>query len=493
MSLSFDAHVELSDAQARFVKGSLVTSFSQVIRFIIQFGSQLVLARLLFPSDFGLLAMIAPVTTIVQTVADIGLGQTIIQRRELGQSEITSLLWVSLGVGLVMCAVTVAVSPLVALAYHEPRVTPVMMVMAVLLPLSTAGVHPSSILLRHFRFGRLAVNEVICQLAGVVASCGFAAWGFGYWSLVIGQFASTTLSLLLGWLHCGWRPSLSRETLRIEWAALVSGGRITGANLATLATVSGDNVIVGLASGSTALGLYDRGYRLVVQPLSQLMAPITRVSTPLLSRLMPEQDRYVEAYLSIVRACFLGTVPLMVSCLFLPTAFVTTLLGQKWGAAAPVFWWICVGGLVSGVYASFSPLLISQGRTKELLHLTVTGAVINMLSFLIGARWGLVGIAAAGATGFVTMSLPMFLLSTTRRGHVRLRHVLDVLAKLSAATLAGAGVLFLLGRTLSFGGPAAVLVFSAVSYATILAATLLFASERAWLMIVLTRGRAALR
>ena len=123
------------------------------MRMILQFCSQVVLARLLFPADFGLLAMVGPVITFVQVLNDIGLGQVIIQRAKLAQEQVSSLFWINLAISSILTLVVAAASPLFSLLYGEPRVTGLMIALGCLIPITTLGIHPGSLLIRKMRFG----------------------------------------------------------------------------------------------------------------------------------------------------------------------------------------------------------------------------------------------------------------------------------------------------------------------------------------------------
>ena len=118
--------------------GSLVTVLSTGIKMIIQLGAQVILARLLFPSDFGLLAMVAPAISFVQIFADIGLGQAVVQRQALSQERVSTLFWVSIALGFGLAFLASILAPLAAWAYHEPRVLPLIIALGWMIPLKRA-------------------------------------------------------------------------------------------------------------------------------------------------------------------------------------------------------------------------------------------------------------------------------------------------------------------------------------------------------------------
>jgi PST family polysaccharide transporter len=420
----FAVAVDTAGLKRQSVRGSLMTVASQGAKMLIQLASQVVLARLLVPADFGLLAMVAPVIAFIMVFNDIGLGQAIVQRPVLVQDGVSALFWVNLALSCALACLVASLAPLFAWVYGEPHVIGLMVVLSILIPISALGINPTALLSRQMRFGWIARNEVAAAFAGVVIAVFCAWYGWGYWSLVAGQFASTITGNSLAWTICRWRPSRPKF-VQSAWADLKFGGNLTGANLATFVTTSGDNIIVGVMTGRVSLGLYDRSYRLVVAPLGQMLAPISRVAVPLLSRLIDRPDAYKAAYLKIFRALLLVTMPGLLVCITSGDVIIRVFLGNRWIDAAPIFSWVCVGGLTSGIYSSAGWLFISQGRTREYRRFTTVASIINVVTFVVGAYfWNIVGVAALGALGFVLLTTPLMLYGATRFGPVQVRDLI---------------------------------------------------------------------
>lgn len=475
-------HVALDNEglKRRSIRGSIVTGLAQVLKLAISVGSQVVLARLLFPSDFGLLAVVYPIVGFIQVFNDLGLGQVIIQRAVLEQARVSALFWVNIALSGALALFVVLLSPFAAWLYGEPRVTGIMASLAVILPIAALGITPIALLTRQMKFGLLACNEVAAALIGVVVTIAAAWLGMSYWSLLLGQLCSTVTSNILSWLVCKWRPSW--PSLHGEaWADLKFGGNVTGANLATYITTSSDNIIVGVMNGTVSLGLYDRSYRLVVQPVSQMIAPISRVALPLLSRLAKSPHEYRLAYFRIARALMLLTVPGMLVCIVNAQTMIDVFLGDRWHDAAPIFGWICVGGLTSAIYSSTVWLFISQGRTRDMRNFLTVASVLNLASYLAGSFWGIVAVAAAAASVFVLVTTPLVVFGATRSGPVRIR---DMAALIATFTIEGA----LVYAMLSFEAK----VFPLLGLAQIISATLMAYGGFALLTMAIPTERRAI-
>jgi PST family polysaccharide transporter len=459
------------------LRGSLATFLAQAIKMVIQIGSQVVLARLLFPAEYGLVAMAYPVVSFLQVFNDIGLGQAIVQRPVLEQKQVSALFWLNLGVSCLLGLAVILISPLAAWAYGEHRLILLLVVLSITLPIAGINLVPTALLTRQMRFVLTARNEIIAALCGAVVTVVCALKGLSYWSLVAGQLVLLVIGNILGWLAVGWRPSSPRQLPAI-WNDVKFGANITISNLATFVTTSADNVIVGLATGKVALGLYDRSYNLVVRPINQLTSPINRIAIPLLSRLVDEPEKYRSAYLQMTRVATLLLLPAMLVGISNATTLVRVLLGPRWPEAAPIFSWLCVGGLASGVYASGFWLLISQDRTRELRHLTLVAAVINVASFLIGIAWGVIGVAIGASLSFALLTTPLLLFGATRSGPVRPRDFLSFAAPFAFAGIVTYAVLVFGLRQVALPGVMRLVAATLVSYTLVTALCLVSAENR---------------
>lgn len=457
------------------VSGSFAILLSQIVKLGLQFGTQLVLARILFPADFGLLAMIAPVIGVVMIINDIGFGQVVIQRPSIYQNQVSNLFWVNLAVGAALGACVVAAAPLAAYLYKEPRALALTAAMAVTIPIGTLGILPNALLTRRMRFATLAKIDIAALLCGSAVTIGGSLAGLGYWALALGQIVATTLVVAGGWLQCGWRPSAPTRSLSVR-EEFAFGRNVTGTNLSTFASKSVDSLLIGANEGPVQLGLYDRSYRLLVQPLGQILLPLNRVAVPLLSSLLSDPADFRRTYLFMVQLLVVVTVPGLVVCVADGTTVVRFLMGARWEPAAPIFGWMCTGGLASGLFSSAAWLFIAQDRTGKMLKYWVAAALINVASYGIGIFWGAVGVAAVSGVTFVLLQTPLVLHGALKNGPVR---ALDIARVIAPAAIAG-GLAFVIVRfvpVLRFGSdPLTLAVHFGIGYGLMFA---LLASTRA--------------
>ena len=457
-----DVSFDNAALKRRALSGAAATVASQALKFALKFGSALVLGRLLGPAQFGLIAMVSPILGFVSTLNDLGFAQAIVQRADITPRQMSALFWINTALSVVLSAIVMALAPLVGVLYHEPRTVGITLVLGAMIAVGTLAMIPNALLSRQMRFTAQATLDVATMAIGAFGSIAAALAGYGYWSLLIGQVAATLVGLVAVWALVDWRPGSPTRLRGSGVRPMLSfGANLTGVNIATYFSMTVDTMIVGAFGGKVQLGLYNRSYTLVVQPLGQLMSPVGRVALPLLSRLH-EPERYRDAYLNMLRLTVLLTAPAMICCTLLAGPTVHLLLGNRWNAAAPIFGWISFGGIAAPVFGATAWLFTSQGRTHEQMRLSIATALLSIAAFAIGIIWGAWGVALVSALSFTFMQTPLMIWQVGRTGPVPAAAIWRVLGTLGiAGAVVAAAVLAL--RT--FHVPFLVFVAGAVSYA----------------------------
>jgi len=432
---------DIEHLRRQSVGGALSTAVSQGLRFIISVGSQVILARLLEPAQFGLVAMVAPVLGFVTLFSSLGLLQSVVQRPTLTQSQLNSLFWANVFVSLALSVLAAATAPFVAALYHEPRTIPITIALSTSIALSGFSMLQIALMNRRLQFTLLAIIDVATSLLAVVVTVVLALNGFGAWSLVYGQLTTPVLSIILAWIFSSWRPSRPGFDPEIG-AMLRTGVHVSGTNLAGYLSSSFDNVLVGAVRGKVELGYYDRAYRFVVQPLGQLQAPFGRVAVPLLAKLVDRPDLYRTSFIRISQAMLASATPGLFTVIIISKTIVLTVLGQKWAAIAPVIEWLCIGAIISPVNSTIFWLFQSQGRTKEQLQWGGGAMMLNVLTYIIGIHWGVVGVARTSALSVYLIQTPALLWAVTRSGPVTYRSIIHTISPFLIPLLISGSAIF---------------------------------------------------
>jgi polysaccharide transporter, PST family len=441
---------------------------SQGCKFALQLGSVMLLGRLLRPGDFGLVAMVAPISAFIALFNELGLSQAAIQRPQVTQAQMSALFWVGVAFSVLLGLVTYLLSPLVGWFYGDPRTVPLMAAYGGLLIFSGLSAQHMALLNRRLRFGALAAVEVGALAAGTVAGVA-VAWGTrSYWALIAMQGTTGIVTAVLAWALSGWRPQ--RPARAADVAPLLRfGGNLTGFNIVNFFARNLDNVLIGKVWGESSLGAYSQAYKLLMLPLSQISYPISRIAIPVLSRLTDEPERYRAAYLRMIEKVLLLAVPGVAVLVVLADKVVLLLLGPQWGEVVPIFHWLGVGGLVGLIGNSTGWLFISQDRTGEMFRWGVVGSTLVVISFLIGLPYGPVGVAAAYVLIGNLIHGPLLCWVATRKGPVGLADIGGMAVLFAAAAGASAAAVYMADRAmdvLAGAHPiAALIVCMPVSYA----------------------------
>ncbi len=461
------------------INGVAANLASQLLLFVLRFAYQIAIARLLLPSDFGLVAMITPVIAFVQLFADLGLTQATIQMKTISQGQLSFLFWLNVVAGLLLSGVCVACAPLVARFYGDPRAAGVMVASGAMFVLGGFFSQHLALLNRHMRFRSLAAVNVISFVVGSACGIGAALTGAGYWALVINQVGTSVAMLVLAWSFSRWLPG--RPGPVAEFRPLLQfGGNLTGFNIVNFFSRSSANVLLGRFSGEQPLGLYDRATKLMLVPFMQVCAPFGSVALPLLSRTQDQPDVYRQAYRRMVETILLLVYPGLVFMIVNSHTLAVVALGARWAGVAPVFAILGVDMFVAPVGSSTGWLFISQGRTSEMRNWGLVTSALFMACFVCGLPWGPQGVAAGYvAAGLVEICL--LLRGVTRTGPVGLRDILDLLAPFMfavAITFAVAGEI----STVDLPGVASLALGVICAYAAFLLA-----------LVALPRGRRIVR
>lgn len=446
MSATEPAYIEPDDAsragaeQARLKKASVLgiaTNLgSQGVLFVLRFAYQIAIARLLAPADFGLVALTAPVIAFVAMFADLGLSAATVQQKDIDQAQLSFLFWANVVASMLLAGVCVAIGPLVASFYGDEQVAGVMTALGGLIFMGGLFSQHMALLNRHMRFQAIALANVLSFVVGSVAGLVSALLGASYWAIVINQAATSLTMMVFVWAATRWMPGRPGPFAKMK-PLLRFGGNITGFNFVNFFSRNSANILLGRFAGEEALGLYDRAFKLVLLPFTQIAGPFGAVVVPLLSRSQDEPDFYRRAYQRMLETVLLLIYPGLVFMIVNNHDLIGLALGPRWEGVAPIFAILGVDAFVAPVGSSMGWLFVSQGRTREMRDYGVLGAIIFVACFAAGLPWGPEGVAAGYAAAGV-IEISFLTRVATRRGPLRGRDLAQSIAPFAL----GVGVTF---------------------------------------------------
>lgn len=405
---------------------------AQACRILLTLVSTVVVARLLSPDDYGLIAMAAPVTAFVMFFQDLGLNSATIQARSVSHDQSNSLFWRNMAASVVIALVLIGVAPGVGWFYGDLRAGALTAASALSVVAAGLALQHTALMTREMRFAALSVIDTVAATAGFAATFVLALKLRNYWALFAGALAGTAVRTALIWLSSNWRPS--RPRFQPDVGEMARFGRhVMGSNLINFLVRNADTVLIARFAGAGPLGLYDRSYRLMMFPLQTINQPVNRLMLPVLSRLRDEPERYRRTFLLAASVVCWAALPGIVLGVALSGPLVVLLLGDSWSAAGPIFFWLGLTGVAQTVPNLTGALLMSTGNTRTLMGWSLFSAGVTLAGFGVGLIWGAVGVAAS--LFVTTIARTPVLFALCRKG-TSLRQT-DLYA-VSVAPLAGA-------------------------------------------------------
>jgi len=421
-----------STLRSRSIRGGAIAVTAQAIKTTLHVGSVMVLARLLAPADFGLIAMVMVLTGLVRRFKDLGLAMSTVQKEDINHGQISTLFWVNVSFGGMMTMLTVGAGPVLAWFYRDPRLTHVAWALSGAFLISGLSAQHLALLRRQMRFAAIAAIELVSVFVGLAAGVVLAMYGWGYWSLVVQQLGIAVVSMMGAWIGCGWRPGRPVRGSGVR-SMLAFGGNLTGVNLLNYLMRNVDKALIGWRFGSVSLGLYSKAYEMLMLPIQQINTPLTAVAIPTLSRLQSKPDSFRSSFLRAITLLVFVAMPVAVFIVVVAEPLVLTVLGDQWVDTIPMFRALGPAAIISTFGVATGWVFISLGQTGRQLRLVSVSVVVSVVGMAVGLHWGPVGVAAGLSVAMCVVRLPG-IVYCYRASPLRVRDLIGVIWRPAVAS-----------------------------------------------------------
>ena len=383
---------DTTDFGSRTVSGISWQVGANLVEFIAQFGVSIALARMLFPDDFGVVAIATIATGFASTLTDLGLGPALVQRKEVARDHIRSCFTFStlsaVAMGLLLFAAADPISDL----FREPRAAPVLRVLSLTFPLSGLTITSRALLARRLRFEALVKIQLVASLLGPGLLSVFLAWvGFGYWSLVWGRMSQVLIAALLtyGVARHNLRPLFSSGPFRDLFGFSFGMSLTSTVNFFAL---QGDYFVIGRLMDSASLGFYTRAYSLMQLPMRFIGRALSRVMFPVAARVQHQPERFRRAFLATFRLSMALSLASSLVLAILAPELIVALYGDRWAGTVPLLEILALFGVFRMTYNSAAAFVRAKGQVYRLLASQVCYA-----GLVLGGSW--FGASVAGLEG----------------------------------------------------------------------------------------------
>lgn len=359
----------------------------------VRFLFTLILARVIGPDEFGVAAQALIVVTFITLFLDQGIGAALVQRKQLTGGVIGAAFTLNVSTTLLAAAGTFLLAGTLAAFFRTDALVAVMHLLALNVLAMGLEVVPRALLQRHLRFRTVALVELTGSVVGFAAGLVALAISESYWALIIHLLVADTVCTLLLTVAAGRHPLIGTWG---DFKSLVRFSlQVLGFGLVNYGARNADSILVGRYLGVEPLALYSLAYRTLMVPVVALSQVTNRVALPIYARLQDDRQRAVRAYLESTGLIAVLAFPMMVTTIVLAPVGVPVIFGSAWVGAVVPIQILAVTGMRQSVQSTIGPVLLGHGRADLQLRWGIVSSTVYVLSFVIGLRWGIVGVAAA--------------------------------------------------------------------------------------------------
>lgn len=387
------------------VRGAGATLFSGGVGLAVQVVATITLARLLTPSDFGVVAMVTTFSLLLVNFGANGFTEAILQFEKVNHALASNLFWINFGVGVLLTVSFAGAGSLLAQFYRDPRVARVAVGTSLSILIGSTSVLHQALLKRSMYFSALSVNDIISRSVSVAVSILLAWAGWKYWALVAGVVAAPLSTSIGVWTLCRWTPGFPRRAANtgpmVRFAMHVYG-RFT-VNYFSRNT---DNLLVGWRFNAQALGFYKKAYDLFALSAALLVSPLANVAVAALSRFDPRSAQFRRYFLNALTVMAFVGMGLGADLTLVGKDVIRLLLGPNWGESGRIFMFFGPGIGIMMLYYTHGWIHLSIGRADRWFRWGIAEFACTFLMFLVGLRWGPAGVAVAWTASFWILTIP---------------------------------------------------------------------------------------
>lgn len=356
----------------------------------------LALARLLTPEDFGVVAAATVLISLCQAMADAGLGKALVQRQRAMDDGTQAAFWMALGVSTSLMAALIIAAPSIAAFFGDPRIAPVVRVLALQVPLTGLSAVPIALLQRGLGFRELFWVRLVTAGLPALASVPMAWAGYGYWALVVGAVAGQLLQCITLWMRADWRPKW-RLNLRAAGQLAKFGRWSSLSAMLSWSYAWLDSLIVARYLGIHDMGLYRISNTFVTMVFGLLFAPLLPVLYSLLSRSGHDSPHVAASLLITSRAIILVSLPLAALIALLSTQVEVHLFGPAWSGLAPLLALLAIGQGFAWLVGANGEAYRAVGRPDLEVRVMGISILLYVVGYVVAIQYGLLAFVATRA------------------------------------------------------------------------------------------------
>ena len=372
------------------------STLSTVIVNILSIGKLAIIARILEPSDFGLMAIAMVVIGFSKVFIDVGISNAIIYKQEITHTQLSSLYWVNIIAGVILFGIIVIVAPLVGLFYNEPKVINIIFLVGTTFLIQPFGQQFTMLLRKELRFKEIARIDIITNIIGLITTVWFAYKGYGVYALVYGMIIAvivkTVQYMMIGFKE--YRPSIEIRINEIK-EFLNFGAYQMGERTINYFNSQLDVILIGKIFGIETLGIYNLSKQLIMRPADIFNPIITKVTFPVMAKVQNDIKRLKKIYLKTINYLSSINFPIYAFLIVFAHDIVLVMYGNKWLAAVPIVQILSIWGALRSTGNPIGSLLYAKGKANWGFWWNLALLFYFPIGIYVGSHWGLVGVSWA--------------------------------------------------------------------------------------------------
>jgi polysaccharide transporter, PST family len=460
------------DFRRRSLRGGIVSVGSRIVSACVQVASVIVLARLLSPLDYGLVSMVSAILGIGPLLIDLGTRDAVIQQKHITAEEVSSLFWITFGVGCGSAVLGMLSGPLIADFYGQPRLAPVAFVFSLSFVALALSYQHQALLRRAMMYQELAAIDIAATVISTAVAITMAVAGFAYWALAVRPLVGNVVTAIGVWWKCRWVPGHPRITPGVK-EMLKFGFHWIGYTGTNFVGNFADRVAIGRIAGPLDLGFYQKACLVYENSLDLVTTPLHSVAMSGLSKLRHDPEALWQSWSKALSTVAFVAMPAFGILAVTSRDIIVVLLGDKWTGASILVGIFALSGIPEVVWRTCGWLHNAAGRADRFMRWGIVASVAQILALLAGLPFGVQGIAWA----LVILAYVLFLPAIAYAGQpfgIGVWKVVRVVGPQTIGALAGVGVGLLLRATVLGHTQMIIRVLTLiVAYLTVYACTVL--------------------
>lgn len=408
---------------------------AQVVSLIIA----IVLARLLAPDEFGMIAMVAVFITIANVFISSGFGNALIQKKDADNLDFSSVFFLSIGLSIILYGIIFVSAPIVANFYGYEMLTPVMRIMGLRIIVAAINTVQHAYVSRNMIFKKFFYSTLGGTLASAVVGITMAYMGFGVWALVAQYMVNITVDTIVLWFTVKWRPHLQFSLIRVK-SLLSFGWKLLFAGLLDTLNSQSRHLIIGKMYTASDLAYYSKGMQFPALIMANINTSISEVMFPVVSKVQDDLERLKTLTRKSISVSSYFIFPMMMGLAVVADPFVELLLTEKWLPCVPYLRIACFTHAIIIMQIAMQNALMALGRSDVFLKMDIASKLLGIMLLISVINQGVMAIALTSVfTG--TFNVVMKVIVSKRMfGYTYREHLSDNVPIIIAAVIMGVAV-----------------------------------------------------